>query len=86
MDTFACPIQVVPGDKYQLTLKFAETFFFDVYSNGVALLRDFDIYKEGSGENRAADQLFHDLIPNRQGRLILSFPAAIMRPSVPSRS
>ena len=84
---FTYSIPVVAGDKYRLTLKFAETFYgpsswakggagsrlFDVYCNGVALLRDFDIYKEAGGENRAADQVFHGLIPNRQGRLVLSF-------------
>ncbi len=85
--SFTYSIPVVRGDKYRLTLKFAETFYgpsswakggvgsrlFDVYSNGVALLRDFDIYKAAGGENRTADQVFHGLIPNWQGRLVLSF-------------
>jgi hypothetical protein len=85
--SFTYSIPVVRGDKYRLTLRFAETFYgpsswakggvgsrlFDVYSNGVALLRDFDIYKAAGGENRAADQVFHGLIPNWQGRLVLSF-------------
>ena len=84
---FTYSIPVVAGDKYRLTLKFAETFYgpsswakggvgsrlFEVYSNGVALLRDFDIYKAAGGENRTADQVFHGLIPNRQGRLVLTF-------------
>jgi hypothetical protein len=84
---FTYSIPVVTGDKYRLTLKFAETFYgpgswakggvgsrlFDVYCNGVALLRDFDIYKQAGGESRPADQVFHGLVPNRQGRLALSF-------------
>ena len=87
---FTYSIPVVEGDKYRLTLKFAETFYgpgswakggvgsrlFDVYCNGVALLRDFDIYKEAGGENQAANQVFHGLVPNRQGRLMLSFAPA----------
>lgn len=83
---FSYAIPVAKG-KYTLTLRFAETYFgpnnpggggegsrvFDVYSNGVALLRNFDIYKEASGENRALVKTFRDLEPNALGKLVLAF-------------
>lgn len=46
---------------------------FDVYCNGVALLRNFDISKEAGGALRAWDKTFHNLQPDAQGKLILSF-------------
>ena len=69
---FTYAIPVAPG-KYAVTLYFAETYFgsenagtggkgsrvFDVYCNGVALLRDFDIYREAGGANRAVRKTFH---------------------------
>lgn len=46
---------------------------FDVYCNGVALLRNFDIVKEAGGPLRAVDRTFHNLQPNAQGKIILAF-------------
>jgi hypothetical protein len=83
---FSYAIPVAEG-RYLLTLRFAETFFgphkpgrggfgsriFDVYCNGAALLRNFDILKEAGGENRAVEKTFHGLRPNAQGKLMLSF-------------
>ena len=83
---FDYAIPVAPG-KYGVTLRFAETYFglpnfgsggkgsrvFDVYCNGVALLRDFDIFSEAGGPNRALDKTFHNLKPNAQNLLVLSF-------------
>ncbi|HMD86227.1 MAG TPA: malectin domain-containing carbohydrate-binding protein [Terriglobia bacterium] len=83
---FDYAIPVAPG-KYGVTLHFAETYFgeanagfggigsriFDVYCNGVALLRNFDIFKEAGGANRAWDKTFHGLGPNGQSLLVLSF-------------
>jgi hypothetical protein len=77
----------VASGKYGVTLRFAETFFgeanggsggigsriFDVYCNGLALLRNFDIFKEAGGANRALDKTFHGLVPNAQSMLVLSF-------------
>ena len=77
----------VASGKYGVTLRFAETYFgeanagfggvgsrlFDVYCNGVALLRNFDIFKEAGGANRAAIKTFHGLEPNAQNLLVLSF-------------
>jgi hypothetical protein len=47
--------------------------FFDVYCNGTALLRDFDVLKESGGRNRAMVSVFRGLKPNAQGKLVLSF-------------
>jgi len=46
---------------------------FDVYCNGVALLRNFDISKEAGGALLARDKTFHNLQPDAQGKLVLSF-------------
>jgi hypothetical protein len=46
---------------------------FDVYCNGTALLRNFDISKEAGGSLVARDKTFHDLEPDAQGKLNLSF-------------
>ncbi len=83
---FDYAIPVAPGT-YGVTLRFAETYFgeansgfggigsriFNVYCNGVALLRNFDIFKEAGGASRALDKTFHGLKPNAQGLLVLSF-------------
>ena len=83
---FDYAIPVAPG-KYGATLRFAETYFgqpnsglggkgsriFDIYCNGVALLRNFDIFTEAGGASRALDKTFHGLKPNAQGLLVLSF-------------
>src|SRR5579875_2167745 len=83
---FDYAIPVAPG-RYRVTLSFAETYFgadnpggggagsraFDVYCNGVALLRNFDIFKEAGGANRALQKIFRGLEPNAQGKLILRF-------------
>ncbi len=85
---FAYAIPVARG-RYTLTLKFAETYFglgptnppgegpgrrlFDVYCNGLALLKNFDVTLEAGGKNRSLDKVFHGLEPNAQGKLVLSF-------------
>ncbi len=83
---FDYAIPVAEG-RYAMTLHFAETYFgpsnpgktgvgsrlFDVYCNGVALLRSFDIFKEAGGENRAVQKTFHGLKPNALGKLMISF-------------
>ncbi|MFZ0595289.1 MAG: malectin domain-containing carbohydrate-binding protein [Bryobacteraceae bacterium] len=83
---FTYRIPLAPG-KYRLTLHFAETYFgtpqttypavgsrsFNVFANGTALLRGFDIAKEAGGANRAIEKTFDDLEPNAQGELVLEF-------------
>jgi hypothetical protein len=46
---------------------------FDVYCNGIALLRNFDIFKEAGGAFVPRDKTFHNLGPDAQGKLNLSF-------------
>jgi Malectin domain len=46
---------------------------FDVFCNGTALLRNFDIFKEAGGPLVARDKTFHNLEPDSQGKLDLSF-------------
>jgi malectin (di-glucose binding ER protein) len=83
---FSYRIPVAPG-RYRLTLHFAETWFgtpdsgrpafgercFNVFANGMALLRDFDIAREAGGANRSITKVFENLEPNAQGVLWLEF-------------
>jgi hypothetical protein len=83
---FAYHIPLAPG-KYRLTLHFAETWFgmpesqepalnsriFNVFANGTALLRDFQIVKDAGGPNRGVAKVFGNLEPNAQGILRLEF-------------
>jgi len=77
----------LPEGTYGLTLHFSEAYFgaldqgmggggsrvFDLYCNGQALLRDFDVFREAGGANRALVKSFHGLRPNPQGQLALDF-------------
>jgi hypothetical protein len=79
-------LPVAPG-KYRLTLYFAETWFgvpgsnapalgsrlFNVFVNGEAFLRNFEIAKEAGGANRAIAKSFDGLQPNAQGMLAIEF-------------
>lgn len=85
---FSYAIPVPPGT-YSVTLHFAETWFrpdtdgpdkgnigsrlFDVYCNGVSLLKSFDILKEAGGSFRALKKTFRGLSPNGQGKILISF-------------
>jgi hypothetical protein len=85
---FSYAIPVAPGS-YTLKLHFLESFFspliaeagcdgagcrvFDVTCNGVMLLQDFDIFQAAAGAFRPVVREFHDLHPNGQGKLLLSF-------------
>lgn len=87
---FCYRIPLAPG-KYRLTLHFAETWFgtpqntqpadgsrlFNVFANGTALLRNFDIAKDAGGANRAIVKTFDNLEPNAQGELVLEFVPVI---------
>jgi hypothetical protein len=78
-------IPVAPG-RYGVTLRFAEAWFgpgkpagggvgsrvFDILCNGIALVRNFDIYKEAGGADRPVTRTFHGLEANHQGKLIVS--------------
>jgi malectin (di-glucose binding ER protein) len=83
---FSYAIPVAQGS-YRLTLKFAEAYFgetnaakggvgsrvFNVSCNGEPLLKNFDIYREAGGENRAVDKTFRGLQASAQGKLLLTF-------------
>ena len=78
----------VPPARYRVRLYFAETYFgsklpqatpatgarlFNVYANGLALLRDFDVAKEAGGPNLPTIKEFQNIEPNAQGNIILEF-------------
>ncbi|MFB3776299.1 MAG: malectin domain-containing carbohydrate-binding protein [Bryobacteraceae bacterium] len=83
---FSYAIPVAEG-RYRVTLRFAEGHYgkqntgvgglgsrvFDVYCNGVALLRDFDIIKEAGGEGRPVERGFSGIRPTAQGKIVLTF-------------
>ena len=83
---FSYAVPVAEG-RYRLTMKFCEGHYgrhntgvgglgsrvFDVYCNGVALLRGFDIFEEARGEGRPLDRTFSGIRPNAQGKIVLSF-------------
>jgi len=83
---FSYAVPVADG-RYRVTLKFCEGHYgrhntgvgglasrvFDVYCNGVALLRGFDIFREAGGEGRPLNKVFSGLRPNAQGKIILTF-------------
>ncbi|MES1258668.1 MAG: malectin domain-containing carbohydrate-binding protein [Acidobacteriota bacterium] len=76
----------VPAGRYKVRLLLAETFFgphnrgkggpgsriFNVYCDGLTLLKNFDVFKAG-GEDHAVEKVFHDVIPNAQGRIDIHF-------------
>ena len=81
----------VAEGRYRVTLYFAETWFgpgkagrgpgigdrvFDILANGVAVRRDFDIFKEAGGSNRATTLDIPDVAPNHQGKIVISLSPA----------
>lgn len=85
---FSYAIPVSEG-RYRVTLHFAESYWgskapggggvgtrvFDVYCNGTALLRNFDMLKEAAPRSQIV-KTFDNLQPNAQGKLLLSFVPA----------
>jgi hypothetical protein len=83
---FSYALPVADG-RYRVTLKFCEGHYgkrntgaggvgsrlFDVYCNGEALMRNFDIIKEAEGEGRPIDRTFVGIRPNAQGKILLTF-------------
>lgn len=83
---FSYALPVADG-RYRVTLKFCEGHYgkrntgaggegsrlFDVYCNGVALMRNFDIYKEAGGEGKPINRSFNGIRPNAQGKILLTF-------------
>ncbi len=46
---------------------------FDVYANGVALLRNFDILAKAGGPNKQVAETFRGIEPNAAGLIVMSF-------------
>jgi hypothetical protein len=83
---FSYAVPVAEG-RYRVSLKFCEGHYgptntgvgglgsrvFDVYCNGFALLRNFDVFKEAGGEGVPLDRTFSGIRPNAQGKIVLSF-------------
>ena len=46
---------------------------FDVYANGVALLRNFNILGKAGGPGKPVSETFHGVVPNAAGLIDLSF-------------
>ena len=82
-------VPVATPGTYAVVLGLAETWFgptmpggggpgsrlFSVSCNGTSLLKDFDVYREAGGSNRALLKTFHGLHPDDDGNLRLSFAA-----------
>ncbi|HEX4166853.1 MAG TPA: malectin domain-containing carbohydrate-binding protein, partial [Bryobacteraceae bacterium] len=83
---FSYRIPLAQG-KYRLKLYFAETWFgaagstgsavdrriFNVFVNGVALLRNYQVVKDAGGPNRGIEKVFEGMEPNAQGILLIDF-------------
>ena len=83
---FSYRIPLAPG-KYRLTLHFAETWFgtpeagwpaldsriFNVFANGVSLLRNYQIIHDTGQPNLSIAKAFDGLEPNAQGMLVIDF-------------
>ena len=85
---FSYRIPLAAGE-YRLTLHFAETWFgtaesqepaidsriFNVFANGVSLLRDYQIVKDADGANRSVEKVFDNLDLTRKANFCWnSFP------------
>ncbi|HTB35353.1 MAG TPA: malectin domain-containing carbohydrate-binding protein, partial [bacterium] len=74
----------VPAGSYQVTLKFAETYFtaagsrvFNVAVNGATVLTNFDVFAAAGGENIAIDKVFDNVAPSG-GTITIQFgPASV---------
>jgi hypothetical protein len=81
----------VADGRYTITLYFAETWFgpgkagggsgagsriFDILCNGVAVKRNFDIFKEVGGDDRAMTLSIPDVAANHQGKIVVSLVPA----------
>ena len=83
---FTYQIPVAAGGRYSVTMHFTEAFFgseqskfaeslrvFDVYANGTALLRNFNIQEKAGGPNKVVSETFRGIKPNAAGLIVLSF-------------
>jgi hypothetical protein len=80
LGNFSYAIPVAAGMTYRVTLHYSDSMnrnagerVFDVFANGVELLRDFDVIAKAGGPRRAVETTFRGLRPNAQDKLIFSF-------------
>lgn len=92
---FSYAVPVDARGRYTVVLHFVEFYFgpqlpagggigsrvFHVYCNGEALLRDFDIYKEG-GSLRVITKTFSHIRPSAQGKINLIFEPVVNNATV----
>jgi hypothetical protein len=91
---FSYAIPVDRRGRYTVVLHFAELYFgpslhgggvgsriFHVHCNGQALLRDFDIYKEGGSLN-VVTRRFSGITPSAQGKITLTFEPVLNNATV----
>lgn len=83
-------IPVAQPGRYGVTLYFAENWFgpespggggtgsriFDIFINGTAVRRNFDIFREAGGTGHAATVSLHGLEPNHQGKIVIALTPA----------
>ena len=82
---FTYSIPVAPG-RYKVSLRFAENYhtvwskrpgagarLFNVYMNGVQVLRAFDVFSEAGGALRALTRTFRHVEANPQGKIVIMF-------------
>ena len=76
---FTYSLPVTPG-LYTVRLKFAETQYawsferpFNLSINGRRVLENFDVCQAAHSANRAFERVFHNLVPNREGNIVLRF-------------
>jgi alpha-galactosidase len=79
----------VPLGKYQVRLKFAETYLtlpgqrvFDVVINGRKVLDHFDILKEAKGFAKGIDESFEDIQPDGGGHIRVQFVSEVQNAKV----
>jgi xylan 1,4-beta-xylosidase len=79
----------VPPGKYQVSLKFAETYVknpgervFDVFINDKKVLERFDILKEAGAVDKALDKIFKDIQPGADGQIQVRFVGEIQNAKV----
>ena len=83
-------IPVADTGTYAVTLGFSEMWFgpkvpggggaqsrlFDISCNGSSLIKNLDVFKEAGGSDRALIKTFHNLHPDADGKLRLTFTAS----------
>jgi len=89
-ETVTYTFNVPAGSTYQVTLKFAETYWtganqrqFNYSINGTTEATNFDIFAAAGGENKALDEVYNNISRNANGQIVIQFTqGAYDNPSV----